>query len=140
MYVRNFDQGSRWLSAIIEEVTGPVSYVVRLEDNQVMRQHADHIRRQATASSPTIVDATEEVDDLEDIPNSAVLPPADHAGDVTSSRSTDVNKQTPDVSSTGESPRAVEPTSVSPQMPSSVVVKSYPKRQVRPPDRFKPGQ
>ncbi len=28
VYVRNFGQGSRWLSAVIEEVTGPVSYVV----------------------------------------------------------------------------------------------------------------
>ncbi len=83
VYVRNFGQGSRCLSAVIGEVTGPVSYVVRLEDNRVMRRHADHIRRQATASSPTIVDATEEVDDLEDFPNSAVLSPADHAGDVT---------------------------------------------------------
>ncbi len=35
VYVRNFGQGSRWLSAVIEEVTGPVSYVVRLEDNGV---------------------------------------------------------------------------------------------------------
>ena len=54
VYVRNFGTGTRWLSAVIEEVSGPVSYVVRLGDSRLMRCHVDHIRRQVTKSSATI--------------------------------------------------------------------------------------
>ena len=60
---------------MIEEVSGSVSYVVRLGDSRLVRRHADHIRRQVTKSSATMIEGSTEavIDDLEDIPNSAIL-------------------------------------------------------------------
>ena len=43
VYARNFGT-STGLPAVIAEVTGPVSFVVRLLDNQLVRCHLDHLR------------------------------------------------------------------------------------------------
>ena len=43
VYVQNFGTGTRWLPAIVEEITGPVSCLVILEDNWLIRRHFDHI-------------------------------------------------------------------------------------------------
>ena len=44
MYARNFAQGQRWIPGIIIEVTGPVSFLVRLLDGRVVRRHQDQLR------------------------------------------------------------------------------------------------
>ena len=44
VYVKNFGQGQRWLPGVILEVTGPVSFLVRLVDERIVRRHLDHIR------------------------------------------------------------------------------------------------
>ena len=46
MYARNFgtSTGQKWLPAVIIEVTGPVSFMVRLQDNRLVRCHLDHLR------------------------------------------------------------------------------------------------
>ncbi len=45
MYVRGFGTGPKWISGSIEKVTGPVSYMVRLHDNRLVRRHQDHVRK-----------------------------------------------------------------------------------------------
>ena len=47
VYVRNFGQGEVWLSGVISEVTGPVSYTIELTDGsgRTVRRHQDHVRR-----------------------------------------------------------------------------------------------
>ena len=141
VYVRNFGTGTRWLSAVIEEVSSPVSYAVRLGDSRLVRRHADHIRRQVTKSSATIEGSTEAVvDDLEDIPNSAILTPSEDIENAALPSSRNVDEPASDVSSTCESPSVREPSVESTtQRQAPAIVKSYPKRQVRPPDRYTPG-
>ena len=44
VYVRNFGQGSLWWKGRIENMHGPLTWVVRLEDGRLIQRHADHIR------------------------------------------------------------------------------------------------
>ncbi len=45
IYARGFGTGPKWISGSIEKVTGPVSYMVRLHDNRLVRRHQDHVRK-----------------------------------------------------------------------------------------------
>lgn len=45
VYCRGFGTGPKWIPVVIEEPTGPVSYLVRLENNRIMRRHQDHVRK-----------------------------------------------------------------------------------------------
>ncbi|XP_048244738.1 uncharacterized protein K02A2.6-like [Haliotis rufescens] len=44
VYVLNFRPGDKWLSGIITERTGPVSFHVRLDNGGVVKRHIDHLR------------------------------------------------------------------------------------------------
>ena len=44
VYVQNFGQGQRWLPGQIQEVTGPVSFLIELVDWRPLRRHQDHVR------------------------------------------------------------------------------------------------
>jgi len=44
VYARNFGTGEKWQPAVIEEVTGPVSVIVKLQDGSLVRCHYDHLR------------------------------------------------------------------------------------------------
>ena len=45
MYSRNFSGKPDWLSGVVTERSGPVSYCLTLDDNNcVVRRHQDHIR------------------------------------------------------------------------------------------------
>ena len=41
---RNFLQGLTWVPGVVTEVCGPVSYMVRVQPNNVWRRHVDHIK------------------------------------------------------------------------------------------------
>ena len=44
VYVKTFGQGQRWLPGEIVEVTGPVSFMVKLLDGRLLRYHQDNLR------------------------------------------------------------------------------------------------
>lgn len=44
VFAKNFGQGQRWLPSVVTEVTGPVSYMVKLQDGRLIRRHQDHLR------------------------------------------------------------------------------------------------
>ena len=43
VYARNFGTESRWLPGVIQEISGPVSYLVKLTDGHLVRRHLDHV-------------------------------------------------------------------------------------------------
>ena len=45
VFVRNFGRGDKWMAGTVEEVTGPLSFHVRLEGGRLVLKHMDHIRR-----------------------------------------------------------------------------------------------
>ena len=50
MIVRNFATGALWLQGTVVNVTGPLSYVIRLTNGQVVRRHIDHLRSASQSS------------------------------------------------------------------------------------------
>lgn len=50
MYVRNFGQGRKWSEGMIESITGPVSFRVRMEGGDVRRCHQDQLRHRYSSS------------------------------------------------------------------------------------------
>lgn len=51
VYVRNYSHGPKWIPAVVDENTGPVSYTVQTGDECVMRRHVDQIRKRHASSS-----------------------------------------------------------------------------------------
>lgn len=45
VYAQNFGTGQKWMPAVVQEVTGPVSFLVKLQDGRLIRCHQDHLRR-----------------------------------------------------------------------------------------------
>ena len=44
VYARNFASGNAWFHGVISEVTGPLSFKVKLADGRVVRRHLDQVR------------------------------------------------------------------------------------------------
>ena len=53
VYARSFGTGTgqKWVAAVIEEVSGPVSCMVKLQDNRLVRRHLDHLRPRVETES-----------------------------------------------------------------------------------------
>ena len=77
--VKNQTSGPKWLPGQIQEVRGPVTYIVLLQDGRVMKRHVDQIR-----SRTVNIDVPDDaVDDFYPLPSSS------------SSKSTDMPSVTP---------------------------------------------
>ena len=44
VFIRNFGVGSRWISGVIVNSSGPVTWLIKLEDGKTVIGHANHIR------------------------------------------------------------------------------------------------
>ena len=52
VFVRNFgNKTPLWLMGHIKEQTGPLSYKITLDDERIIRRHADHIRRRTSSNT-----------------------------------------------------------------------------------------
>ena len=59
----NFGHGSKWLAGIIEEIRGPLTYMVKLSDGRLVRRHVDHIRNRTStelSNSQDVIPSTDE--------------------------------------------------------------------------------
>ena len=45
MFARNYHHGDRWLPGVIQKKTGPVSFLVKLNDGRMRRCHQDQLRK-----------------------------------------------------------------------------------------------
>ena len=52
MYVHDFRPGHTWLPGKIVKCSGPVSYKVQVDSDQIVRRHQDHLRKR---SSPSLI-------------------------------------------------------------------------------------
>lgn len=55
VYVTNYGRGEKWLQGTIESQTGPVSHVIRLTDNKLVKRHQDQMRRRYCPTKPVIL-------------------------------------------------------------------------------------
>ena len=74
VFMKNFGAGQKWLSGKIIQVTGPVSFRVRLEDGREKRCHQDQLRprvKDAIQSSPIVQEDFDS--DVIEVPSPIVL-------------------------------------------------------------------
>jgi hypothetical protein len=41
--IKNFSVGPKWLAGVVAQITGPLSYVVKLTDGRLLKRHVDHV-------------------------------------------------------------------------------------------------
>ena len=59
VFVKKFAPGPRWLPAVVKGQTGPVSYLVSLENGRQMRRHLDQIRENTSLPVKEIADSVD---------------------------------------------------------------------------------
>ncbi len=156
VYAKGFGTGQQWIPAVIQEVTGPVSYLVKLNGGHMVRRHQDHLRHrmapnegnQAEKSGETAADAAlpEETPDIEpelEVPfetphvlEPSVTSSADSAGAAEGQGTPQPSREE---RTTSSAPRvnSGEPN-VSMETGSSNTSKSYPQRSRQHPDWYVP--
>ena len=128
VFVKNHSGiGQRWLPGKVVKKTGPVSYVVELQDGRQKRCHLDQLRSRETDDD--MQDMSETVMD-DSIPIS--LPTGSSARNVELS-TTDA---TVSMEHQHDSPHPAE----SSELPQRSSVQSYPRRQRKPREWFEPGK
>ena len=133
VYAQNFGTGQKWIPAVVQEVTGPVSFLVKFQDGRLIRRHQDHLRRRVPndESEKAVSDDIPEImidSDTSPPENDQTEDPTDT--DTTSAADSNTSGTIGDSVTTGDT--------ASPQTSpnSSGVPKTYPKRQRKPPDWF----
>ena len=52
VYVKDCSGKEEWLPGIITKIQGPLSYLVELEDERVVRRHVDHVKVRVSLTEP----------------------------------------------------------------------------------------
>ena len=125
VFVRNYHGGDRWIPGVIQKKTGPVSLLVRLSDGRERRCHLDQVRKRSVAVEipPVVVEPEIVIPSV--IPSSLPVNPSV----ATPSPAND------SVVDGSPSPAAVDPE---PPPEPETRVKTYPKRDRKPVERFEP--
>eukprot|EP00731_Ephydatia_muelleri_P002089 Em0001g2089a len=138
--VRNLLNGPKWVSGVISEQRGPLTYLVEVGPNQYWRRHVDHIRDKGDS---TLREGTEEGKSF-GIPDGPIQ--ADSAMDIPEQDTNEpyMNDQYPGrvaeypaVENTELPEPVAEPRVVNEHLPAPETgIHRYPQRQRRPPDRY----
>ena len=76
VFIRNFGVGSRWISGVIVNSSGPLTWLIKLEDGKTVIRHADHIRNRYIQNNDETFQEFEknEIKDNLQLPDSTVMP------------------------------------------------------------------
>ena len=58
VWVRNFRDGLRWISGMVADQLGPLTYLIQLPDGTLWRRHVDHVRHGSQADPNASADLT----------------------------------------------------------------------------------
>ena len=118
------------MAGTVEEVTGPLSFHVRLEDGRLVRKHMDHIRRRtALPGGNQVLPEANVQEDHEPI----AISPEENANSVQDMQ--DKLEAAPALESNNENEQDLIPTAATVAQSQSPL-KVYPTRDGKPPDRF----
>lgn len=124
VFVRNYQSGERWIPGVIQDITGPVSMRVQLQDGRIRRYHLDQVRTRSVRAPRVVHESL-------DIPVTGIVP-----------ETLPETSQLNDPCVTETEPPNREPTVVTdnvvPNRPSTSV-KVYPKRPRNTVDRYDPS-
>uniref|UniRef100_A0A1X7UQ90 Tudor domain-containing protein n=1 Tax=Amphimedon queenslandica TaxID=400682 RepID=A0A1X7UQ90_AMPQE len=62
VFARAYSGQNKWIPATVTDVTGPVSYVVSLADDSIMRRHIDQLRPRTSKDDDVSMDIIEDND------------------------------------------------------------------------------
>ena len=116
VWIRDFRGTDKWKSGVIVEESGPVSYMIEVQDGSVHKRHVDHIRHREANSSLSTRSSSSDVSEESPL----VTFPLDHTADL--EQSSDV----PSAQNTTDSNSVTPPQAV----------RRNPPRDRRPPKRF----
>ena len=76
VFIRNFGVGSRWISGVIVNSSGPLTWLIKLEDGKTVIRHADHIRNRYVQNNDETFQEFEkiEINDNLQLPDSTAMP------------------------------------------------------------------
>ncbi|MCG8621136.1 MAG: DDE-type integrase/transposase/recombinase [Proteobacteria bacterium] len=146
VYAQNFGTGQKWMPAIFQDVTGPVSFLVKLEDDRLIRRHQDHLRRRVTDNdnneNPVEIDDIPEIliDSIAIEPNTPATESSGQGGLTT--RNTQESTTDPGTPGpNGPTPESTPGTTAGGAIAqnakgNSKAPKTYPKRQRKQPDWY----
>jgi hypothetical protein len=122
VYAKNHTSNTpKWIAGTVSKVTGPLSYVIQLEDGRIVRRHVDHVKKRDVFPGVS-TDLTPEPPDT--TPESSAPPPQD-----TTDEDTNVSQE--------NEPEHADPSADEPE--SEIVDSTQPRRSARvhkPPDYF----
>ncbi|XP_056136247.1 uncharacterized protein K02A2.6-like [Lampris incognitus] len=52
VFIRNYSYGPKWIPAVVESLSGPVSYTVTVGSGQTMKWHVDQVQTKLTHTAP----------------------------------------------------------------------------------------
>ena len=127
VYAQNFGTGSKWIPAVVQEVTGPVSFLVKLEDGRLVRRHLDHLRRRDGSTGALLPENSSSTQPEADVLPEILFDPSSATEDQENNGSSNGNSEPP--------PR-VDPNNRAVAANRPVATKSYPQRDRRPPNWY----
>ena len=116
--VRNFRAGPLWIPGTVVKQNGPLTYLVKVKEDQVWKRHIDHVRQ------------------MEDTPRE-LLKSKEHSGDSDISETEFTDTSVTDVDGMDEISNArTRETTETATEPVATDVRRYPQRTRRPPERL----
>ena len=74
VYVRDFTGHKDWLSGVVSEVKGPLSYHITIDDGRVFRRHVEQIRPRTCSATSTDMSITDtEIPSITVVPNTPTV-------------------------------------------------------------------
>ena len=76
VFIRNLGVGSRWISGVIVDSSGPLTWLIKLDDGKTVIRHADHIRNRYIQNNDENFQEFEknEINDNLPLPDSTIMP------------------------------------------------------------------
>ena len=140
--IRNFRDGPDWVSGVVMERRGPLTYLVKTNIGKVWLRHADHLRKGCQNRNFSETDKNPDQVSTNEPTETELLPTFDDKGQTQAEPICDNLAEASHVPTAAERntpPEVIEPEStraVSSTPPRPQLHRSYPKRNRRPPDRY----
>ena len=147
VYMRNHGPGQVWLPGKIEQVTGPLSFRVQLNDGQIRRCHQDHLKHRSIDPKSNLEQSREDIQfggvpistSSDSSPVAETPPESENETPHRSENETTHQSENETPPLLEETARASTVRTTAPVgTPTTSTARAYPRRARVPPERFEP--
>ena len=129
VWARDFRGSTKWVPGVVVQCTGPLTYMIQLDDKSLWKRHVDHLQsRVETQPNPSTLTATDD-SESSDSPFIPIIPSTEP------SLTSDETSQ-----STTEQSQPVEQQNTNSQTSQVPAPRRNPSRNRHPPKRFQSAQ